>query len=153
MKKGKKKGASAPTETRPSRIDRELWFFGENRLALWQPVLYFNPHSPFSNTGDLLILRILEGTECAPREQQPNLTLNADSMAQIAERYAAQLAQQLNLQLKFHRVRPAEARYLLLTSAELIANEDRARPLTDVLRFVNPEPKENLFEKIPEAQS
>jgi hypothetical protein len=153
MKKGKKKKASVAQEVRPSRIDRELWFFGENRLALWQPVLYFNPHSPFSNTGDLLILRILEGTECAPREQQPNLTLNAVSMAQIAERYASQLAQQLNLQLNFHQVTSAKARYLLHTSAELIADENRARPLTDFLRFINPEPRGNPFEKVPEAES
>jgi hypothetical protein len=138
-------------EVRKSRIDRELFFFGENRLALWQPVLYFNPHSAFSSTGDLLILRILEGQECAPLEQQPNLALDRTSMAQIAERYAAQLEKQLGLQMKFHPVAPAAARYLLSGSTKLISEPNRARPLMDLLKFIGAEPVENPFTALQES--
>ena len=138
-------------EARKTRIDRELFFFGENRLALWQPVLYFNPHSVFSSTGDLLILRILEGTECAPLEQQPNVTLDQDSLAQIAERYSAQLAKQLGVQIKFQRVAPSIARYLLHASAELITQANQARPLSDLLKFIGSQPAVNPFEKLEES--
>ncbi len=138
-------------ETRKTRIDKELFFFGENRLALWQPVLYFNPHSLFSSTGDLLILRILEGIECAPLEQQPNVTLDQGSMAQIAERYSAQLAKQLGVQLKFRPVAPSIARYLLHCSAELITEASQARPLSDLLKFIGSQPAENPFEKLEES--
>jgi hypothetical protein len=151
MKKVRKNKTSTQDEKRPSRFDRELFFFGENRLALWQPVLYFNPHSAFSSTGDLLILRILEGIECAPMEQQPNLSLNQASMAQIAERYAGQLASSLGLQMKFQLVAPVVARYLLRCSVQLISDENQARPLNDFLRFIGPEPVEDPFEKIQDS--
>ncbi len=151
MKKTKKNKTSTQTQTPSSRIDRELFFFGENRLALWQPVLYFNPHSAYSSTGDLLVLRILEGVECAPFEQQPNLTLNQTSMAQIAERYSGQLASQLGLQMKFQPVAPAVARYLLRGSVQLISDVNQARPLNDLLKFIGPEPAENPFEKLQES--
>jgi hypothetical protein len=151
MKKSKTKKAASQPEKRPSRLDRELFFFGENRLALWQPVLYFNPHSAFSSTGDLLILRILEGIECAPLEQQPNLSLNQTSMAQIAERYAGQLANSLGLQMKFQLVAPAVGRFLLRNSVQLISDENQARPLNDFLRFIGPEPVEDPFIKIQES--
>ena len=151
MKKTKKNKSPAQPQTPSSRIDRELFFFGENRLALWQPVLYFNPHSAYSSTGDLLVLRILEGIECAPFEQQPNLTLNQTSMAQIAERYSGQLQNQLGLQMKFQPVSPSVARYLLSCSVQLISDANQARPLNDLLKFVGSEPSENPFEKLPES--
>src|SRR5262245_47686854 len=100
----RQKGIRPEVEAASSQSVRELFFFGENKLPLWQPLLYFRPHSAFASNGDLLILRIIEGSEAAPPEQQRNVALNQTSMKQLAERYSAQLSRQLGIEIQFHAV-------------------------------------------------
>jgi len=148
----RQKGIRPEIATTDAQTVRELFFFGENKLPLWQPVLYFRPHSGFTATGDLLILRILEGSESAPAEQQRNLALNHASMQQIAERYSAQLTEQLGIQIQFQAIDPAHARYLLRHSSELIPESSGRQPLQDFLKFIGPDPAQNPFVSLKEAQ-
>ncbi|MCI0415191.1 hypothetical protein L0222_20660 [bacterium] len=148
----RQKGIRPEIAATDAQTARELFFFGENKLPLWQPVLYFRPHSAFAATGDLLILRILEGSECAPAEQQRNLALNQASMQQIAERYSAQLTKQLGIQIQFQAIDPAHARYLLRLSLELISVSSGRQPLQDFLKFIGPDPAQNPFVSLNEAQ-
>lgn len=146
----RQKGIRPEVEAANSQSVRELFFFGENKLPLWQPLLYFRPHSAFASNGDLLILRIIEGSETAPPEQQRNVALTQTSMKQLAERYSAQLSRQLGIEIQFHAVAAAHARYLLRCSSELIPE---SQPLQDFLKFIGPEPAKNPFEALnrPEA--
>jgi hypothetical protein len=149
----RQKGIRPEVESANSQTIRELFFFGENKLPLWQPILYFRPHSAFASTGDLLILRIIEGSETAPAEQQRNIALNQDSMKQIADRYSVQLSRQLGIEIQFHAVEPAHARYLLRRSAELIPEPSAAQALHDFLKFIGPEPVKNPFELLITADT
>jgi hypothetical protein len=149
----RQKGIRLEVESATSESARELFFFGENKLPLWQPLLYFRPHSAFASNGDLLILRIIEGSETAPAEQQRNIALNQSSMKQLAERYSAQLSRQLAVEIQFHSVDPAHARYLLRCSSELIAESSGAKPLQDFLKFIGPEPAQNPFEALNKSEA
>jgi len=146
----RQRGIRPEVEAASSQPVRELFFFGENKLPLWQPVLYFRPHSAFASNGDLLILRIIEGSEAAPPEQQRNVALNQSSMKQLAERYSAQLSRQLGIEIQFHAVEPAHARFLLRRSAELIPE---SKPLQDFLKFIRPEPTKNPFEMLNKSET
>jgi hypothetical protein len=144
----RQKGIRPEVEAASSPSARELFFFGENKLPLWQPLLYFRPHSSFGSNGDLLILRIIEGSETAPAEQQRNLALNQTSMKQLTERYSSQLSRQLGIEIEFHNIDPSHARYLLRRSSELIPESSGSKPLHDFLKFVGPEPAKNPFESL-----
>jgi hypothetical protein len=145
----RQKGIRPEVEAAGLQSVRELFFFGENKLPLWQPLLYFRPHSAFASNGDLLILRIIEGSETAPAEQQRNIALNQTSMKQLAERYSAQLSRQLAVEIQFHAVEGVYARYLLRRSAELIPE---SKPLHDFLKFIGPEPAKNPFEAFHKSE-
>lgn len=149
----RQKGIRPEVEASSSQSVRELFFFGENKLPLWQPMLYFRPHSLFATTGDLLILRIIEGSETAPAEQQRNIALNQTSMKQLAERYSDQLSRQLGIEIQFLAVDPAHSRYLLRRSAELIPDSSAAQPLLDLLKFIGPEPAKNPFESLNKSDA
>jgi hypothetical protein len=146
----RQKGIRPEVEAASSQSVRELFFFGENKLPLWQPLLYFRPHSAFASNGDLLILRIIEGSETAPPEQQRNVALNQASMKQLAARYSAQLSRQLGIEIQFHAVDAAHARYLLRCSSELIPE---SQPLQDFLKFIGPDPAKNPFEVLHKSEA
>lgn len=146
----RQKGIRPEVEAANSQSVRELFFFGENKLPLWQPLLYFRPHSAFASNGDLLILRIIEGSETAPPEQQRNVALNQTSLKQLAERYSAQLSRQLGIEIQFHVVDAAHARYLLRRSSELIPG---SQPLQDFLKFIGPEPAKNPLEALNKSET
>jgi hypothetical protein len=149
----RQKGIRLEVESAASESVRELFFFGENKLPLWQPMLYFRPHSAFASNGDLLILRIIEGSETAPAEQQRNIALNQTSMKQLADRYSAQLSRQLGIEIQFHNVEVAHARYLLRCSSELITESSGAKSLQDFLKFIGPEPAQNPFEALNKSEA
>jgi hypothetical protein len=146
----RQKGIRPEVEAANSQSVRELFFFGENKLPLWQPLLYFRPHSAFASNGDLLILRIIEGSETAPPEQQRNVALNQASMKQLSERYSAQLSRQLGIEIQFQAVDAANARYLLRRSLELIPE---SQPLQDFLKFIGAEPAKNPFEALNKSEA
>jgi hypothetical protein len=149
----RQKGIRPEVEAAGFQTVRELFFFGENKLPLWQPVLYFRPHSGFASNGDLLILRIIEGSETAPAEQQRNIALNQSSMKRLAERYSAQLSRQLGVEVQFHAVEAVHARFVLRRSAELIPDSSAAKPLQDFLKFIGPEPAKNPFESLNKSDT
>ncbi len=149
----RQKGIRPEVEAAGSQSVRELFFFGENKLPLWQPVLYFRPHSAFASNGDLLILRVIEGSETAPAEQQRNIALDQASMKQLAERYSVQLSRQLGIEIQFHAVDPAHSRHILRRSAELIPDSSAVQPLQDFLKFIGPEPVKNPFESLNKSDA
>lgn len=116
----------------------ELFAFVENRLPLWQMAFYFRSHSPFGGAGDLYILRFMDGQDFEQPEQEPNVMLDAASLAEIGAQYSKKLQEQIGLEIPFRIVPAPHARYLFHRTLSTLTgtNEAAERRLADFLRFV-----------------
>lgn len=130
----------------PRQTARELFSLGENRLARWQPMLYFRAHSAFTDTGDLFVLQLEEGRHFGPVEQRRDVQIDAQGLEQLAERYSESLEKQSGMKIGFHAAPSAHARYLLQQSARLLEGSAGERGIGDFLKFIGDETGEYPFE-------
>ena len=132
----KQQGIEIREQPAVSRSEKELFFFGENRLALWHPLFYFRNTSAFSNLGDLYVMMIQEGKDFETSDRQNNVRLDAQRLQQMTEDYSRRLRQQSGLEIPFQLVSGDDAHYLLNRSAALLQGTAGETRINDFLRFV-----------------
>src|SRR5262249_13218338 len=124
-----------PNAGQPS-MTRELFSLGENRLARWQPMLYFRAHSAFTDTEDLFVLQLEEGRQFGPAEQRRDVQMESKILQELSYRYAESLERQSGMKINFHAVPSVHARFFLQKSAELLEGSAGERGMTDFLKFI-----------------
>ena len=136
-----------------SWLERELFVFGENVLPLWQPVLYFRTHSPFTDLGDLYVIHIQEGLDFEPPEKRENIRINSAGLLKLADEYSRNVATRGGIKIPFHSISTGNARYFLFQSAALLEGTPGFRTMEDFLKFIGKGEIENPFERIASHSS
>jgi len=142
-------------ETRSSKgvswAERELFVFGENVLPLWQPILYFRTHSPFTDLGDLYVIHVQEGRDFEPPEKRDDIRINSAGLLKLAEEYSRNVETRGGIKISFHSVSPNHARYFLRKSAALLKGTPGTRNIQDFLKFIGSGETEDPLEKLTPA--
>ena len=132
----KQHGIAVEAKPKAAAEQKEWYLFGENRLPLWQLVFNFRFHSTFSSTGDLYILRILEGREFAPPDQKPDLRMTHSVFLQLGKKYSDQIERELGIRIPFHSVAEENAHFFLRQSLQTLEGAPGNEALRNFLRFI-----------------
>jgi hypothetical protein len=125
------------TDGRPGMSEPELFAFTENRLPLWQMAFYFRTHSPYGSSGDLYILRYMEGQDFEQPDQERDVSLDRAAMGDVAADYSRRLQEQIGIQIPFRHVSPTDARHWLRRTLTTLEGNEAARArISAFLRFV-----------------
>jgi hypothetical protein len=144
----KQKGIT-PSEATSTQYQspREMFVFGENRLARWQPIFYFRAHSAYTEAGDLFVLQLEEGRHFGPAEQRRDVQMDSKSLLELADRYSEGLERQSGMKIGFHPMDPTHARFFLQKSAGLLKETAGERAISDFLKFIGDGTAEDPFIK------
>jgi hypothetical protein len=126
---------SRPIVIEPSRA--EIFLLAENRLPLWQPFFYFRSNGA---RGDWFFAEIAEGKDFEIIQQQRDVRMNVKAMQRVAENYADKFRQGTGVPMAFLLSPPAEARYFLEKSFELLKGAEEFK------RYIGEAPTKNPFE-------
>lgn len=121
------------------QFDREMFAMGENRVALWQPMLYFRAHSSFTDSGDLYVLRIIEGQDFDPSDQKRDLHLDRDGFAHLASQLSRHLQEDLALSIPVHPIPASAARWFLHKTRHFIQDTPAQARAAEFYTFLGEE--------------
>ena len=132
-------------QDRAAIAEKEWWAFGENREPNLQFALCFRFHSSFASSGDLYILRIWEGHEVFPVEQEAGLQMNRSVFLEFCQRYSAHITQQVGVEVSMQPVPAEHAHFFLRKAVSFLPASSNPRPLADFLRFLGAGEGEDPF--------
>ncbi len=139
----RQKGIEMQSTTEVQAGIRELFAVAENRIARWQPILYFRAHSSFSDAGDLYVLQLEESKNFEIAEQQRDLLIDAKAMSEMAEKYSANMEKHSGLKIPMRQMPSETGRYFLHRSLALLKDTTGERELSNFLRFIGPDESVN----------
>jgi urease gamma subunit len=139
----KQKGIALPEEPAKPQQAKDYLFLGENRIPLWQPVLYFRYGSSFSDTFDLYTIRIFEGRDITSLNQQRGFRVERAKLQKLVRGYSQQLQNEIGILIPFRSVSHEQGRYFLKKTMSLAQEEKNAAGVRDLLQLIGNEPVEN----------
>jgi hypothetical protein len=140
----KQQGVSVAPREQHGVAQTEWWAMAENREAQAQFAMCFRFHSSFSSTGDLYVLRILEGKKAYPLTQEPGLQMSRSRFEEFCRAYSSQLQQTVRAEINMIPLPAAHAHFFFRKSLSFLPG-DNAGPLLDFLRFLGAAEGENPF--------
>lgn len=135
-------------QDRAAIAEKEWWAFGENREPNLQFALCFRFHSSFASSGDLYILRVWEGHEVFPVEQEAGLQMNRSVFLEFCQRYAAHITQQVGVEVSMQAVPAEHAHFFLRKAVSFLPESSNPKPLADFLRFLGAGEGEDPFDAL-----
>lgn len=118
------------------RLDKEMFAYGENRVPMWQPGLYFRAHSAFTSSGDLYALSLYEGKSFEASDQKRDLHLDRDGFRHLAEQYSHHIQSEMGLSVPFHFLSPGTGRYFLQKTGTLLRETPAADRIHEFFKFM-----------------
>ena len=144
----KQKGLVLPEEPAKPKAEKEFIFLGENRIALWQPVMLFRYSSSVSDACDLYMIRLLEGRDISAINQQRGLRVERGGLKKLLSDYSGYLQQDIGVHVPFQPVSLSHGRYFLKKSISLLTNEEHLAHLNEFLQLIGAEPAEDPFHEL-----
>jgi hypothetical protein len=139
----KLQGITPPVEEpiRP-KAEKEFLYLGENRIALWQPVMLFRYVSSISDVSDLYMIRILEGRDVSSISQQRGLRMERASLVKLAHDYTLHLQQEIGVRIPFCPVPVSRGLYFLQKSMDLLKDQEHIGRLKEFVHLIGNEPSD-----------
>lgn len=141
----KQKGLVLPEEPAKPKAEKDFIFLGENRIALWQPVMLFRYSSSLSDSCDLYMIRLLEGRDISTMNQQRGLRVEREGLKKLVSDYSKYLQQDIGVYIPFQPVSLSHGRHFLKKSIGILTNEEHLNRLKEFLQLVGTEPSEDPF--------
>lgn len=135
----KQQGASVQRKQQTAVAEKEWWAFVENREPHVQFALCYRFHSAFSSTGDMYTLRIWEGKDVLPLNQESGLQLSRSRFLEVAEAFARHVSEGMKIDLHSQSLPAEHAHFFLRKSLSLLPAGANPKPLLDFLRFLGAE--------------
>lgn len=132
----RQQGASVQRKQQNVVAEKEWWAFVENRDPHVQFALCFRFHSAFSSTGDLYTLRIWEGKDVLPINQESGLQFSRSRFLEVAGAFARHVSEGIRVELQSQPLSPEHAHFFLRKSISLLPESANTKPLLDFLRFL-----------------
>ena len=146
----KQRGISAPRKQDHAMVgEKEWWALSENRDPNLQFALCFRFHSAFAGSGDLYILRVWEGHEAFPLEQEAGLQMSRTGFLDLCRRYSESVSRQIGAEVVMQPVPAEHAHFFLRKAISLLPDSANPAPLQDFLRFLGAGEGENPFASAP----
>jgi hypothetical protein len=143
--------AAQPRQQAGSVTEKEWWALGENREPNLQFALCFRFHSAFASSGDLYVLRIWEGREAFPVEQEAGLQMGRSAFLELCKRYSTHISRQAGVDVFMQPAPAGHAHYFIRKSLTLLPETSDPRPLLDFLRFLGAGEGEDPFAALRSA--
>lgn len=142
----KQKGIVPPEEPGKPQQSKDFLFLGENRIALWQAILYFRYTSSFSDAFDLYTIRIFEGRDITSLNQQRGFRAEREKLGRLVVDYSRHLQKEVGMHLPFRSVSLEHGRYFLQKTMKLAKDEKSVAGVRDLLQLIGNEPVENPWQ-------
>jgi hypothetical protein len=117
-------------------LDKEMFAYGENRVPMWQPALYFRAHSAFTSSGDLYALSLYEGKSFEASDQKRDLHLDREGFRHLAEQYSLHIQTEMALAVPFRVLSPGTGRYFLQKTEALLRGTPASDRILEFFKFM-----------------